>query len=201
MPISPDPPSGRKTSSSRLSGMRPSGFGVAGVDQHQPADGEVGIDMVDRRMSGRKRCASPPVATTVMGLPYSSLMRVDQAVDQPDIAPIDARLHAWARCRLPITFWARWMATRGSSAAAWCSASIERLAPGAITLPSKSPFSRHDVEIGGGAEIHHDQRALVAVMRGDGVAQPVGAHRFGPVDIGLDAQIERRDRPPPAARI
>jgi hypothetical protein len=32
-----------------------------------------------------------------------------------------------------------WIATRGSLAAALCSASIERLIPGAITPPSKAP--------------------------------------------------------------
>ena len=80
MPISPDPPRGRKTSSSCGVDRSCHYADVAGVDQHQSAHGEIGIDMIDGRdRRGRNRCASPPVATTVMGLPYSALMRVDQA--------------------------------------------------------------------------------------------------------------------------
>ena len=64
---------------------------------------------------------------------------------------------------LPITVWVRWMATRGSRAAAWCSASADRLAPGAMTPPSIIAVLADDIEGGGGAEIDHDQRALVAL--------------------------------------
>ena len=93
--------------------------GMSGAEQMgQPAGGDhrhgLAIFLLDARRSGRRSGRHSP----------------------------NRRPTAWrARCRVPITFWARWMATRGSSAAAWCSASMDRLAPGAITLPSKSPFS------------------------------------------------------------
>ena len=118
-------------------------------------------------------------------------MRVDQPVDQPDIAPIDAGLHAGHGVAADHLLGAvdgdarqqgRGLVQRldGQIGARRDHAAVEIAVLG------------HDVEIGGGAEIHHDHRALVALMRRHRVAQPVGAHRFGPVDIGLDAQVQRR---------
>ena len=56
---------------------------VAGVDQDQAADGEVGIEMVDGRGLRVEQIGEAAGAITVIGLPYSSLMRVDR----PSISP------------------------------------------------------------------------------------------------------------------
>ena len=175
--------------------------GVAGVDQHQAADGEIGIEMVDGRDCRVGTDGEAAGATTVIGLPYSSLMRVDQALDQADIAPVDAGLHGGhgvaCRSRSGCGGWRRAAAWRRPGAAPrrkdWRRARSRRLqSRRSRDTMSKLVAVPKSTTISG---------ALVALMRGDGVDQPVGAHRLGTVDIDLDAQVERRDRRPPAARV
>ncbi len=61
----------------------------------------------------------------------------------------------------PITCGGRANSTRGSFEALRKSASIAMVMPGQIAPPRYSPLADHGVEGGGGAEVDHDQRAVV----------------------------------------
>src|SRR3546814_2328499 len=93
-PISPDPPSGRKISSSPgtmicklLAG------GIAPMDQRQPLDCEIAIDMIEDGgvLFEQKREASG--GDDLGGPPHFRADAADQPFDQADIAPIDAAVH------------------------------------------------------------------------------------------------------------
>ena len=61
----------------------PSMLGVAGVDQHQPAHGQVGIDMVDGRHVGAEQMRQPAGRHHRHGLAVFGLDALDQAVIRP----------------------------------------------------------------------------------------------------------------------
>ena len=82
---------------------------------------------------------------------------------------------------LPITWCGRVSSTLSSWAARRVSASTEISMPGASAPPTNSPLRADRVEVGGGAEVHHDGRAAVQVHRGHRVHDPVAAHFLGVV--------------------
>ena len=103
----------------------------------RPRDGDVGHDLRrSPRSSRRTRGARPPVETTFIGSPNSALMRATRPLDQADIAPEDAGLHAgdgtW--CRSPA--WASRPRCAAAAPSQLTSASMLRLMPGAITPPT-----------------------------------------------------------------
>ena len=51
-------------------------------------------------------------------------------------------------------------------------------------------IGRHDVECGRGTKIDDNQRALMRMVRGNGVHQSVGADGLRPVDAHGDAEID-----------
>ena len=147
--------------------------------------------MVDRRQIGAEEMRQPAGRHHRHRLAVFGLDALDQTADQPDIAPIDAGLHrgdgvapdhllgavdgdARQQRRRLVQRLDGKIGARGNDAAA----------EGAV-------FG-DDVEIGGGAEIDHDDGAGIACMRRHRVAEPVGADTLRPVDIGRRPQIERR---------
>src|SRR5579862_5587344 len=93
MPISFDPPSGRKTSSSVLDAMDLRAFPIAAPDLQHAADRQVLIKMVDR--SGRRvkeRCDAAGGDDGERLVPLGLDAR-HQAFDEADVTPEDPRLH------------------------------------------------------------------------------------------------------------
>ena len=79
-----------------------------------------------------------------------------------------------------------------SRAARAKSASIEISIPGASTPPTYSPSRRDDVEVRRGAEVDDDARRAVALLRGDGVDDPVGPDLARVVVADRDPRLDAR---------
>ena len=102
------------------------------------------------------------------GLAIFLLDARDQALDQADIAPIDARLHGGNGVAADHV-----LGAADGDARQQRGGLVQRLGRQIGARRDHAAVIvavlRDDVESGGGAEIHHDQRALVALMRRHGV--------------------------------
>ena len=167
-------------------------FDVAGVDQHQPAHGEIGIDMVDGR----------DVGTEQMRQPAGRHHRHGLAIFRLDARRSGRRSGRHSPNRRPTAWRARCPCRSPSGRGGWRRAA-------AAPRPGAAPRWKDWRRARSRCRRKRRPRAtmsklvavpksttitapLIALMRRHGVAQPVGADRLGPVDIGLDAQIQRR---------
>ena len=114
---------------------------VAGVDQDQAADGEIGIEMVDRRGLLVEQLGQAAGGDDGHRLAIFRLDARDQALDQPDIAPVDAGLHGGHGVLADHRLGARRSPRAAAGRRPGAAPRRDRLMPGAITPPSKSPFS------------------------------------------------------------
>ena len=191
MPISFEPPSGRKTSSSLV---------FAFVIRPWPVFRRQISSRPRMVRSGSKWSMDRGRALEQRGdaaggdhrhrLAPLGLDAGDQAFDQGDIAPEDARLHGADRVladdALGASGWRRAAASPPPRAAPAC----DRLMPGAMTPPSKAPSAATTSKVVAVPLSMTMQVARIDHVGADGVDQAVGAGLARLVDAHLDAEVD-----------
>ena len=167
------------------------GAGLRSANMRSPSSVRSGSIRSNISVPSENSGASPPVATTLSGMPISRCDARDQPFYQPHIAPVDAGLHrrhrAAANHRLrPANADAR---QPGRRLVQRLDRQVDARRDGAAQIGAVGIYH---VESGRGAEIDHHQRLLEQVIGRQRVQQPVRPHLRRRVHADFEAPIQRR---------
>ncbi len=158
--------------------MRSRSLPVQAVDQHQPVDGQVGVDLLQHVCPLREEGGQSPGSDHGHRPRPLGADAGAEPLDEPDVSPVDPRLHAGDGIR-PHHHLGLGHVDEGQRRRRVVQRLERQVDPGRDHPAHVGAVEVDHVEGRRGAEVDDDEIAAVAVPGAHGVDQPVGAHRGG----------------------